>query len=296
MNRGGVMVKEPRLHGTSVSAAAGAISLGAVGGAMGAASGAGMGMAAGVVGAPFSFGLTIPFCGVVGGGVGLCAGATVGGGAGAVAAGSTGYAVYTYRVQIKDGVVYVRAKVTDGKEMATLKMACTMASIKDQAHEKGVAAKTTVMNIVGDLKTKTVEGTQIVKAKSLGVHDATQIRVSKAIGYTKTRASELGAKLRENKVAAGSTVVLGTAGGAAGTVTGGVAGAAVGLPAALFTFGLSIPVCAAVGSGVGLCTGVVVGGSTGAAAGTAFTCRGQIKEQACGVWSRSMAAWCARRG
>merc|ERR1719161_2478726 len=154
-------------------------------------------------------------------------------------------------------------------------MACTMASIKDQAHEKGVAAKTTVMNIVGDLKTKT-----------LGVHDATQIRVSKAIGYTKTKASELGAKLRENKVTAGSTVALGAAGGAAGTVTGGVAGAAVGVPAALFTFGLSIPFCAAVGGGVGFCTGAVMGGSAGAAAGTAFTRREEIKDRACGVWSK----------
>merc|ERR1719201_375473 len=116
-----------------------------------------------------------------------------------------------------------------------------MASIKDQA-------QTTVMNIVGELKTKTVEGAEIVKAKSLSVHDATQIRVRKAIGYTKTKASELGAKVRENKVTTGSTVALGVAGGAAGTVTGGVAGAAVGVPAAIFTFGLSIPICSAVGS------------------------------------------------
>jgi hypothetical protein len=286
MTRGGVMVKEPRLHATSVSAAAGAIALGAVGGAMGAASGAGMGMAAGVVGAPFSFGLTIPLGGAVGGGVGLCAGATVGGGAGAIAAGSTGYAVYTYRVQIKDGVVYVRAKVTDGKEKATLKLTCTMASIKDQAHQKGVATKTTVMNIVGELKTKTVEGAQIVKARSLSVQDATQIRVREAIGYTKTKASEFGAKVRENKVTTGSTVVCGVAGGAAGTVTGGVAGAAVGVPAAIFTFGLSIPICSAVGSGVGLCTGAVMGSGAGAAAGTAFTRRAEIKDRACGVWSK----------
>merc|ERR1719197_2160919 len=127
------LAKEPKLHATSVSAAAGAIALGAVGGAMGAGTGAGLGMATGVVGAPFTFGLSIPIGGVVGGGLGLAAGATVGGGAGAIAAGTTGYAVYTYRVQIKDGVMYVRAKVTDGTEKATLKMTCTMASIKDQA-------------------------------------------------------------------------------------------------------------------------------------------------------------------
>merc|ERR1719197_1109940 len=119
------LAKEPKLHATSVSAAAGAIALGAVGGAMGAGTGAGLGMATGVVGAPFTFGLSIPVGGVVGGGVGLCAGAAVGGGTGAVVAGSTGYAAYTYRVQIKDGVIHVRAKVTDGTEIVTMKLACT---------------------------------------------------------------------------------------------------------------------------------------------------------------------------
>merc|ERR1712003_193278 len=50
---------------------------------------------------------------------------------------------------------------------------------------------------------------------------------------------------------------------------GGVVGAAVGLPAALFTFGLSIPVCAVVGATVGGTTGATVGGTTGAVGGGA---------------------------
>lgn len=295
--RGGVMVKEPRMHATSVSAAAGAIALGAVGGAMGAVSGAGMGMATGVVGAPFTLGLSIPIGGVVGGGAGLCAGTAVGSGAGAVAAGATGYAVYAYRVQIKDGVMHVRAKVSDGTECATLKLTCTVASINDHVHHKGAAAKARVMNVMGTLKTKTLEGhghvrakvldiADIVKTNSLSVHGATKIKVHEAIGYTKTKAGALGEQLKENRVTAGSTVVLGAAGGAAGTVTGGVVGAAVGVPAALFTFGLSIPVCAAVGSGMGLCTGVVAGGSAGAAAGTAITHRAELKDRASGVWGK----------
>merc|ERR1719428_402404 len=145
MFEGGVIVKEPRLQAASLSAAAGAIALGAVGGAMGAGSGVGVGMAAGVVGAPFTFGLSIPVGGVIGGGVGLCAGAAVGGGAGAVAAGTTGYAAYTYRVQIKDGVIHVRTKVTDGTEIVTLKLTCSAASIQDQACQKGTVAKAMVL-------------------------------------------------------------------------------------------------------------------------------------------------------
>jgi len=51
------------------------------------------------------------------------------------------------------------------------------------------------------------------------------------------------------------------AGGAGGFMSGGALGAAVGLGGALFTFGLSIPIGAAVGSGAGLLTGTAVGGT-----------------------------------
>merc|ERR1712061_321860 len=49
----------------------------------------------------------------------------------------------------------------------------------------------------------------------------------------------------------------------------GAVGAAVGVPAALFTFGLSIPVCATVGAVVGGGTGATVGGTTGLVTGGA---------------------------
>merc|ERR1712137_285060 len=49
----------------------------------------------------------------------------------------------------------------------------------------------------------------------------------------------------------------------------GVAGGIVGIVPALFTFGLSIPVFAAVGGGAGLCVGTAVGGTTGAVGGGA---------------------------
>jgi len=69
--------------------------------------------------------------------------------------------------------------------------------------------------------------------------------------------------------AVGGAAVVGTAGCATGAVTGGVVGAVVGLPAAIFTFGLSIPVCAVVGTAVGGGTGATVGGTTGAVGGGA---------------------------
>merc|ERR1712232_625664 len=61
----------------------------------------------------------------------------------------------------------------------------------------------------------------------------------------------------------------GTAGAATGTAVGGTMGAVVGLPAAIFTFGLSIPVCAVVGAGAGFCTDTAVGSTVGAGCGAA---------------------------
>lgn len=64
--------------------------------------------------------------------------------------------------------------------------------------------------------------------------------------------------------AAGGAVALGTTGGTVGLVAGLGLGAAAGLPAALFTFGLSIPISAAIGGTMGLVTGATAGGAVGA--------------------------------
>lgn len=69
--------------------------------------------------------------------------------------------------------------------------------------------------------------------------------------------------------AVASAAVLGTGGGAAGLLVGGAMGAATGLVPAFFTFGLSIPVFTAIGSGCGLATGTVVGGTIGLVGGGA---------------------------
>ncbi|CAK0891429.1 unnamed protein product [Prorocentrum cordatum] len=62
---------------------------------------------------------------------------------------------------------------------------------------------------------------------------------------------------------------MGAGGGAAGLVAGGTLGAACGVPFSLFTFGLSIPVGAAVGSAAGLCAGAITGGTAGLVGGGA---------------------------
>lgn len=69
--------------------------------------------------------------------------------------------------------------------------------------------------------------------------------------------------------AAVGAVATGTAGGIGGGVIGSAAGAAIGVVPAFFTFGLSIPVFAAIGGSIGGCAGTVVGGSVGAVGGGA---------------------------
>eukprot|EP00435_Cladocopium_sp_Y103_P069644 s96_g33.t1 len=65
-------------------------------------------------------------------------------------------------------------------------------------------------------------------------------------------------------------LAMGSIGGAGGSAVGGLVGAAVGLPPAVLTFGLSVPVCATLGSGLGLCIGSVAGGSVGLVGGSLF--------------------------
>lgn len=69
--------------------------------------------------------------------------------------------------------------------------------------------------------------------------------------------------------AAGGAVAMGTVGGATGFLAGGAIGAAVGIVPGLFTFGLAVPVSAAIGSGIGTISGVTMTGTVGAVGGGA---------------------------
>jgi len=69
--------------------------------------------------------------------------------------------------------------------------------------------------------------------------------------------------------AAVGALVVGAGVGTAGLVSGGVVGASVGILPAFVTFGLSIPVSAAIGAGTGLFIGATAGGAVGAVGGAA---------------------------
>lgn len=87
----------------------------------------------------------------------------------------------------------------------------------------------------------------------------------------------------------------GVAGGTAGTVMGAGAGALIGLPAALFTFGLSVPFCSVVGGGLGCAAGATSGSTAGGVAGGAagygaHTYRNEIADGANSAWGKALAS------
>lgn len=92
--------------------------------------------------------------------------------------------------------------------------------------------------------------------------------------------------------AGAGAVAGGAAGGAVGTVAGAGTGALVGLPAALFTFGLSVPFCAAVGGTVGCAAGATTGGAAGGAVGgaagyNAHKYRKEIAASSSNTWGKA---------
>merc|ERR1712228_1137133 len=96
---------------TVVSAAGGAVTLGAGSGLMGMTAGAGVGAAVGVVPAIFTFGLSIPIGAFMGGACGLCAGTVVCGSAGLVGGGAVGHYGYEHRNEIKGAAKGISEKV-----------------------------------------------------------------------------------------------------------------------------------------------------------------------------------------
>merc|ERR1712232_481646 len=79
-----------------------------------------------------------------------------------------------------------------------------------------------------------------------------------------------------------------------GMTAGAGMGAAVGVVPAIFTFGLSIPVCAFVGGAFGVCAGTVVGAGTGLVGGGAvghygYKHRDDIKSATKGVSDKANA-------
>jgi hypothetical protein len=227
------LTKDPHFRTVTVTTGCGAITLSAVGGAFGCATGIVTGSIAGTIPALFTLGLSIPAGGVIGGGVGLAAGVTAGGAAGAAGGGLAGYGGYKYRAELAAGVLQVKTSAKGGIE-----------SVKVRIVDSKNAARNNANRCL-----------EFVSSKASQAGSAVVARLPET------------SKLERKHYVAGGAGAGAVAGGGAGCVAGGAIGAAVGVPAALFTFGLSIPVCAVIGAGVGTSAGSTGGAVVGGAAG-----------------------------
>lgn len=122
--------------------------------------------------------------------------------------------------------------------------------------------------------------TAVLLRKALGVQaEAAQRQALEAATTAKGKAAEarkatgefVSKKSVQTTAASAATgaMALGAGGGVSGLAAGTALGAAAGLPFALFTFGLSIPIGAALGGGSGLAMGAAAGATVGAVGGGA---------------------------
>jgi len=149
-------------------------------------------------------------------------------------------------VKFKNGFVYVQGFVGN-----------TLVSIKVRVSDIVAAVNVKLMAIRAEAQAQLLAATQYAKTKSAALS-------------TNVRAAVKDQKVQVTAVSAVSGgVALGASGGATGLVAGGTIGAACGVVPAIFTFGLSIPIGAALGGVTGLCVGTVTGGAVGAVGGGA---------------------------
>mmetsp|Transcript_108183 Transcript_108183/g.286680 ORF Transcript_108183/g.286680 Transcript_108183/m.286680 type:complete len:282 (+) Transcript_108183:68-913(+) len=133
----------------------------------------------------------------------------------------------------------------------------TVASTKLQAGETIEAARAKALANIELTRQRAGEAKECTMGKAKELYTATGELVSQKSFQTTAASAGVGA------------VALGAGGAATGLAAGGVAGAAAGLPLALFTFGLSIPAGAILGSGAGLVLGVAAGATAGFVGGGA---------------------------
>jgi len=233
---------------TAATASGAAVACGMGGATVGLVGGGFLGGAVGLLPALFTFGLSIPVFTVVGGGMGAVGGAATCGTIGGISGGGAGYGVYTRRQKIAEVTKLLKAKALSASN-----------TVRAKIYSVGIGAK----SYFSSAQEKTLKTASATREKTVEIASNKTVQVTAAS-------------------ATGGAVAMGTAGGITGLATGGTIGAAIGLVPAIFTFGLSIPVGAAIGSGCGLVAGTAVGGTTGFVGGGAvgygaFTRKEEIK-------------------
>merc|ERR1712217_934758 len=114
----GKVAANPKTQVTAISAAGGAVALGASGGAAGLVAGGVTGAACALPAAFLTFWLSIPVGAAIGAGAGLCVGTAAGGTTGLVTGGVAGYSTHKHRGEIGKGLGDALSKANEYKNMA----------------------------------------------------------------------------------------------------------------------------------------------------------------------------------
>jgi hypothetical protein len=158
-------------------------------------------------------------------------------------------------IKFKDGFIYVRGLVADRVVFIKVRLADLLSNMNLKATAINSQAKARFFATKGRIADAACSATQVAKTKTSELSSKISVAV-KDRGVQVTAASAIG-----------GAAAMGASGGAAGLTTGTVIGAACGVVPAFFTFGLSIPIGAALGGATGLCAGSVAGGTAGLVGG-----------------------------
>jgi len=177
------------------------------------------------------------------------------------------------KVTISDVTARVRARLLAAKAGAVKYTSELYIKIKDGF----IYVQGRFGEVLLSTKVRLEDVASIVKARALVVYAQAQSQILAMTSSAKTKAIAIDKRVRSsvsnkgNQVTAASAVggaaALGASGGASGLFAGGAIGAACGVVPAIFTFGLSIPIGAALGGATGLCVGTVTGGAVGLVGG-----------------------------
>jgi len=177
------------------------------------------------------------------------------------------------RIQINDGFLYMMGKINETQICIKVKLTASLDGaisllkphymfVKDGCHN----ANAKLADKVAHLNIKLATSLDSAKTSATALANDTTKLANAKVAILLTGARNTVADDRF-KTTAGSAVAgaaaLGTTGGATGFVAGGAFGAALGIVPAMFTFGLSIPIGAALGSGAGFCVGTATGTAVG---------------------------------
>jgi len=187
-----------------------------------------------------------------------------------------GNAMAAYTKAVVNGtVVAVKARAATLRDHAQAHLSLVYMKLKNGfiymhalVGDKVVSVRISLTDLVYSLTAKASEFSAETRARVFTAKARIQDIAMNAAQLTKRTVTDRSVQVTAVG-AVGGAASMGVSGGAAGLATGSVIGAACGLPAAFFTFGLSIPIAAAVGGATGLCAGAVTGGAVGLVGGGA---------------------------